>query len=73
MKTFYIYIHNDIFAITAHEGSIPPAKIAAKVSLTDERIDELMRMEWLENNVDFTDPGPGKAQQFRAAFGGWDK
>jgi hypothetical protein len=29
--------------------------------------------EWLENNVDFTDPGPGKAQQFRAAFGGWDK
>ena len=48
MTTFYIYIHNDIFAITAHEGSIPPAKIAAKVSLTDERIDEIMRMEWVE-------------------------
>lgn len=48
METFYIYVHNNIFAVTAHEGSIPPAKVAAKVSLTPTRVDELMRMDWDE-------------------------
>jgi len=47
-KTFYIHMHNNIFVLQDYEWQIPSAKIAAKVSLTDERVDEIMRLDWDE-------------------------
>jgi len=48
-KDYFVYISDqDVYLLAMREDNIPPNKIAARVSLTQDKIDHLVRTSWVE-------------------------
>lgn len=48
-KDYFIYMHNDTcFLFATREDNVPPHKIAARVSLTEDQARYLIGLTWRE-------------------------
>jgi hypothetical protein len=47
-KNAYIYLHGSTYFLVDNEQLVPPNKIAARVSLTGDRLASLMKLQWRE-------------------------